>query len=213
MTPGEFADHAGVSRETRKRLEQYWALVLEWQGKMSLVGPGTLEDPWRRHFLDSAQLGRLVPERAGCLVDLGTGAGFPGLVLAIMGMEDKKIPPIHLIESDQRKAGFLSTVIGAVGPTATVHVMRIEEASRNSDRFPASRVVVARALAPLDRLLDLAAPLLDSGSMGLFLKGRGIKDELTDARKRWKMVYREIASESDPSGVILAIEGLDRVGH
>jgi len=133
-----------VSRETRERLNTYAELLRKWQRSINLVGPKTLDDLWNRHFVDSAQLLPLIPPTARVLVDFGSGAGFPGLVLAILGMAE-----VHLIESDQRKATFLREVARATGTPVTVHAKRIEQVTP----FPAD-IVSARALAPLGDLLD-----------------------------------------------------------
>jgi 16S rRNA (guanine527-N7)-methyltransferase len=140
MTPAEFAAETGVSRETLARLEAYAALLLAWNRRVNLVGRGTEEDLWRRHMLDSAQLHPLIPAGARTLVDLGSGAGFPGLVLAILGG-----PHVHLVESDQRKAVFLREAARVTGAAAMVHAIRIEAAPPL-----AADIVTARALAPLD---------------------------------------------------------------
>ncbi|MCE2509540.1 MAG: 16S rRNA (guanine(527)-N(7))-methyltransferase RsmG [Alphaproteobacteria bacterium] len=197
----EFQSLTNVSRETCDRLAAYLRLLERWQQRINLVGAGSLADPWRRHFLDSAQLLPLLPKAACSLVDLGSGAGFPGLVLGILG-----VPEIHLVESDGRKGAFLQEAARETGVSAVVHADRIE----NLTPFPAD-VVTARALAPLDSLLSLALPFLDSGATGLFLKGRGVFEELTVAEKSWKMAIEQFPSQSDPDGVILRLGNLRRV--
>lgn len=188
----------GVSRETAERLEIYLQLLLRWQGVINLVGPGTLADPWRRHILDCGQLRRWCPDHARCLVDLGSGAGLPGLVLAILGM-----PDVHLIESDRRKAAFLREAARAVGVAATVHACRAEAvAGLGAD------VLTARALAPLARLLPQAAPFLRPHSVCLLLKGRGVEAELTQAGRDWRMAVELHASRSDPDGRVVVLRGV-----
>jgi 16S rRNA (guanine527-N7)-methyltransferase len=200
--PGDFAADTGVSRETRDRLETYAGLLEKWSRAVNLVGRGTLPDLWRRHMLDSAQLlDHLPPEpggRARRIVDLGSGAGFPGLVLAICGAGE-----VHLVESDARKAAFLREVARATETEAVFHVKRAE-----SLPALAADVVTARAFAPLDRLLGYAAPLLGPGGVGLFLKGKGVEGELTAARKAWILTVERAPSRSDPQGTILRVEGL-----
>jgi 16S rRNA (guanine527-N7)-methyltransferase len=202
MTPVEFAAETGVSRETLARLAAYADLLTAWNQRLNLVGRGTVADLWRRHFLDSAQLHPLLPAGARTLVDLGSGAGFPGLVLAIMGG-----PHVHLIESDQRKAVFLREAIRVTQAPATVHATRIEAAPPLT-----ADVVTARALAPLDALLDVAQRLLGPHTVCLFLKGRAAGDELTLAAKRWKMSADLLPSRSDPTGVILRLDHIERSG-
>jgi 16S rRNA (guanine527-N7)-methyltransferase len=198
-----FRQEADVSRETLTRLERYLELLGKWTQAINLVAKSTLEDPWRRHFLDSAQLYDLLPpkpaDRDRVLVDLGSGAGFPGLVLAIMGAGTT-----HLIESDRRKATFLREVARATDTEVTVHDRRIEAVPP----FTAD-VVVARACAPLDRLLGYAAPFLHPGEAAatrcLFLKGRRVDEELTEAIKAWTLSLKRFPSRADPAGTVLSI--------
>lgn len=200
MDASEFQAATGVSRETRERLEAYAEALRRWQKAINLVGPKTLPDLWRRHMLDSAQLRPLVPDDTQCLVDLGSGAGFPGLVLAIMGVQG-----VHLIESDARKAAFLREAARITGAAVTVHAAR-------SEAVPgvAADVVTARAFAPLDRLLAAAARLWTPNTLGLFLKGQDIDAELTEAAKCWRFTTERLPSRSDPSGVVLRVGGLSR---
>jgi 16S rRNA (guanine527-N7)-methyltransferase len=184
---------AGVSRETRERLNTYADLLRKWQRSINLVGPRTIDDLWNRHFTDSAQLLPLIPPSARVLVDFGSGAGFPGLVLAILGVSQ-----VHLIESDQRKATFLREVARATGTPVTVHAKRIEQVAP----FPAD-VVSARALAPLGDLLGFAAPFLHPDSLCLFPKGQMAEDELTAASRTWNINVDRIQSVTDPSATIL----------
>jgi 16S rRNA (guanine527-N7)-methyltransferase len=191
---------AGVSRETRERLNTYADLLRKWQRSINLVGPRTLDDLWNRHFTDSAQLLPLIPPSARVLVDFGSGAGFPGLVLAILG-----VPQVHLIESDQRKSTFLREVARATGTPITIHAKRIEQVAP----FPAD-VVSARALAPLGDLLGFAAPFLGPDTLCLFPKGQMAEDELTAASKIWNMNVDRIQSVTDSSATILRISQVSR---
>jgi len=195
-----FAEQLNVSRETLERLTVYLELLERWQRSINLVGAATMADPWRRHFLDSAQLAAHVPPRATTLVDLGSGAGFPGMVLALLGVRG-----VHLIESDRRKAQFLREVARATATSVAVYAERIERMSS----WPAD-VVTARALAPLPRLLELAERFLASDSVCLFLKGRSGVDELTDARVSWHMVSEIYPSLSEPTGMVLQLRGICR---
>ncbi|HEM45717.1 MAG TPA: 16S rRNA (guanine(527)-N(7))-methyltransferase RsmG [Alphaproteobacteria bacterium] len=200
MTPEAFAAEAGVSRETLDRLRVYADLLVKWNRRINLVGRSTLPDLWRRHMLDSAQLYPLLPARARSLVDLGSGAGFPGMVLAIMG-----VPDAHLIESDRRKCAFLRAVARATGTPVTIHAGRIESVPGF-----AADVIVSRALAELAQLLDLAENFLGKHSILLFLKGRGVDLELTRAAERWKMRVRKVPSRTDSEGSILRLEAISR---
>lgn len=201
MTPAEFRAASGVSRETLQRLDIYAGLLEKWNSTINLVGQRTLDDLWRRHMLDSAQLFPLIPPDARTLVDLGSGAGFPGMVLAIMGAAG-----VHLIESDKRKCAFLGEVARQTGAVVTIHPVRI-------DRAPAIKadVITARALTNLPELLDLAENFVFGHSMLLFLKGRRVDEELTRARERWNMRIRQIPSQTDSDGSILRLEAISRV--
>ncbi|MCW9003567.1 MAG: 16S rRNA (guanine(527)-N(7))-methyltransferase RsmG [Rhodospirillales bacterium] len=201
MTPDEFRRRTGASVSVMAGLSAYAALLVKWQAKINLVGRSTLPDLWRRHMLDSAQLMPLLPHDTRVLIDLGSGAGFPGLVLAIMG-----VPQVRLIESDVRKGAFLREVIRATGAPATVHTGRIEGYGEQG----VADVVTARALAPLDVLVDYAAPLLKPGGVCLFLKGRKAQEELTRCANRWNIAPAWEKSLTDPSGAILKIGRIDK---
>lgn len=200
LSPEAFAAEFDVSRETLDRLRAYLDLLGRWQRAINLVGRGTLADPWRRHILDSAQLVRHLPPRVASVVDLGSGAGLPGMVLAILG-----VPGMHLIESDQRKASFLREAARATETAVQVHAARIEEVADG----PAD-VVTARAVAPLPRLLELAEPFVGPDTRCLFLKGTRASSELTAASLHWHMVPQTFASLSDPTGVVLQLEEIGR---
>lgn len=195
LDAGTVAALLGVSRETQARLETYVALLRAWQARLNLVGPSTLGDPWRRHVLDCGQLWRWWPPGARRLVDLGSGAGLPGLVLAIIGA-----PEVHLVESDRRKATFLRAAARACAVTVTVHARRAETL-----RDLSAEVIVARALAPIDRLLALAKPLGTTSAVFLLLKGRGVAAELTAARRHWMMQAEMHTSLADPEGRVVIL--------
>ena len=195
LTRAEAGALLDVSRETLDRLQAYLDLLARWQARINLVGRSTRVDPWRRHILDCGQLWRWWPHGARTLADLGSGAGLPGIVLAVLGA-----PVVHLIESDQRKAAFLREAARACGATVTVHAERSETAPPL-----AADVVTARALAPLPELLALARRHVHEGTTCLFLKGRGAESELTRARENWTMRVATAGSLSDPEGQILLI--------
>ena len=193
-----FAAATDVSRETSERLERYADLLLKWNTRVNLVGQSTLVDLWRRHMLDSAQLFPHLPVSTGRLVDLGSGAGFPGLVLAIMG-----VPDVHLIEANTRKCVFLREAARVTETSVTIHNARIESCtSLKTD------IVTARALAPLSILLEYAKPYLTSKSLCFFLKGVGIEKELTETRKLWNIKENIHPSLTNPEGVIVRLEVL-----
>lgn len=200
LTPDQFSSKAGVSRETLARLQIYADLLVKWQKAVNLVGPGTLADIWRRHFLDSAQLLPLAPDGARIWVDLGSGAGFPGLVLAILGAAD-----VHLIESDGRKCAFMQEVARLTEAKVQIHRCRIESAPQLR-----ASICVARALAPLSKLLDYAERFSSQDTVCLFLKGQDVEAELTEAAKSWTMHIERLPSRSDPTGTILRVKGFHR---
>ena len=196
--PEDFLSETGVSRETLDRLQIYADLLARWNRAINLVGPATLSDLWRRHMLDSAQLIPLLPTRdLLTLADLGSGAGFPGLVLALCDVGE-----VHLIESDQKKTTFLREVLRETSAAATIHCERIESISDLQ-----VDVVTARALAPLADLVAYAAPLMKPDGLCLFLKGQGIADELTRLPKALQDKCDRIPSRSDLSGCVLRLEG------
>jgi 16S rRNA (guanine527-N7)-methyltransferase len=200
LSEQEFQAITGVSRETLGRLEAYARLLRKWNPAINLVAPDSLGDLWRRHMLDSAQLAPLLPDAAGRVADLGSGAGFPGLVLAILGCGE-----IHLVESDRRKAQFLREVSRETTAGAQIYVSRIEDLSPLS-----AETVVARGLAPLDSLLDYAARHLAPGGQAILPKGRGWEQELEAARARWRFTVQAHPSRTHAQGRILAISALER---
>lgn len=199
-----------VSRETAGRLAAYVDLLGRWQKIKNLVGPGTLEHVWTRHILDSAAVLDAAPE-ARTVVDLGSGAGFPGLVVAIL-LAGSPGAAVHLVEANARKGAFLRTVARETGAPATVHVGRIEEVVPELARALTPDLVTARALAPLDPLLGLAEPLLAGGATGLFHKGRELAEEVAAARDHWRFDLVEHPSRTDPAGRLVEIRGLRRPG-
>jgi 16S rRNA (guanine527-N7)-methyltransferase len=200
LTPEGFAAQTGVSRETLARLEAYAALLAQWNERINLVARDSLRDPWRRHFLDSAQLLPFIPAGARNLVDLGSGAGFPGLVLAILG-----VPGVELVESDARKCAFLCEAARIASAPVVVHHTRIEALPPH----PVG-VVTARGCAPLERLIALSQGLIGPHTCCLFLKGERAEEELTAARRAWNMTALLHPSRSDPRGVILVLEQIAR---
>ena len=187
----------GVSRETLGRLHAYAALLETWTSAINLVGAADREQIWSRHIEDSLRLLPHVPPGATHGMDLGSGAGLPGLVLAIASGI-----PFALVESDRRKAAFLQEAIRVTSAPAQVHAVRIEALT-----LPPAPLVTARALAPLDRLLTLAAPLLTKGGTALFPKGVRVEAELEQARRTWHMDVVQHNSPGQP-GTLLSITGL-----
>jgi 16S rRNA (guanine527-N7)-methyltransferase len=198
--PEDFAAATGVSHETLSRLKLYIALLEDWNSRHNLVSEASLAEVWHRHVYDSAQLAPLVPPDAKTIADLGSGAGFPGLVLAIMLRGRRKV---SLFEATRKKAEFLQTVAGRLDLNVSVRNERIEAAPS-----VAFDVVTARACAPLPLLLGYAQNFVGPATVCLFLKGQNLGGELTEARKSWKMKLQEHPSKTHPSGVILEIRNL-----
>lgn len=201
MNADAFVRETGVSRETLERLKVYVALLERWQPKINLVGPSTLRSVWRRHMFDSAQLHPLLPENCRTLLDMGSGAGFPGLVLAILG-----VPEVHLVESDTRKCAFLREAVRQVGLDVSIHAVRLEAL-----RLPSPvHAISARALGPLADLLAHAERFLGPATVCVFPKGRNVDVELTATQQSWSMRVERTASRSDPTGQILRLTDVRR---
>mgnify|MGYP000163541157 CR=1 FL=1 len=201
----DFISTISVSRETQEKLKCYADLLIKWNKAINLVGRDTIPDLWRRHFLDSAQLFEHLPENEDnnkpVIVDFGSGAGFPSLVLAIMGAGE-----VHAMESDLKKSTFLREVSRETDAGLIIHNNRIEKV----EPFPVD-VFTARAFAPLTKILDFAEPFLEvSNSVKnpefLLLKGRKVDQELTEAEKKWTMKLSRYKSLSDPDAAILNLK-------
>ena len=198
-----FVQAAAVTPDALAAFDAYADLLARWQARINLVGPQTLKTLWHRHFLDSAQLFTHLPPDTQTLTDIGSGGGFPGLVLAILAAYQGG-PAVTLIESDARKAAFLREASRVCGAGATIINARAEAAEA-----PAADVVTARACAPLPRLLPWVFGQLRADGTALLLKGVNWRDELTAAEKDWTLTSAKIPSCTDTSGVILKLEGLN----
>jgi 16S rRNA (guanine527-N7)-methyltransferase len=198
-------DRFNVSRESRQKIETYVKLLLTWQQRINLIGPATVASVWDRHIFDSLQLLALLPPDTRSIAELGSGAGIPGLVLAMAaGLE------AHLYESNGKKSAFLREAARQTGTRAVVHNVRLETLKAET-AVPKVQCVVARALAPLPLLLEYAEPFLSGGAVGLFHKGQDVDAELTEATKYWRMAVSKHASQCDSRGVILEIREATRV--
>ncbi|MFM8376663.1 MAG: 16S rRNA (guanine(527)-N(7))-methyltransferase RsmG [Phenylobacterium sp.] len=202
LTRGGFAALTGAGDRALADLEAYRALLEDWNQRMNLVGPATLPDFWSRHALDSAQLLPLAPE-ALTWADLGTGAGLPGVVLAILG-RDRPGFHVHLVESMAKRCRFLEAVVERLGLPATVHNARAESLGLTVD------IVTSRACAPLSRLLGYARPYFRKGATGLFLKGQDVVAEIEEATRSWDFEVEILPSLSDDRGRILRIRSTGR---
>ena len=200
----DFARETSVSRETLARLKVFVALLEEWNARHNLVSKSSLTDVWRRHVWDSAQLAPLIPASAKTLADLGSGAGFPGLVLAILRPELS----VTLFEATRKKADFLKAAAERVRARVEVRNERMEEAEPK-----VFDIVTARACAPLEKLLSYAQLFSGPNTICLFLKGQSVEAELTQTHKSWRMKALRHPSLTDPSGSILDVRELRHVGH
>jgi 16S rRNA (guanine527-N7)-methyltransferase len=196
-----------VSRETSDRLDRFVETLLAWQQRINLIAPSTEPKLWTRHIADSLQLLALAPQ-AKIWVDLGSGGGFPGLVIAC-ALADKPGARVHLVESSTKKAAFLREAARATGAPAEVHAVRIEDFVENLAM--AVDVVTARALAPLVRLLAATYPLLKTGTLGLFPKGQDVDAELTEAAKCWSIQSSLAPSLTDPKAKVVRVTGIEKL--
>jgi 16S rRNA (guanine527-N7)-methyltransferase len=201
----DLENDVNVSRETSELLEAYVVGLIKWQKTINLIGPETIPVIWHRHILDSAQLIQHIPEDMTSLMDMGSGAGLPGLVLAIL-LKERAPLSLHLVESDKRKSAFLIQMAAELGLNLTIEVKRIENLEpRTFD------VITARALAPVKDLLDYAQPFCNRRTVCLFLKGQNVVSELTEATKYWNMQATQFQSMTDQAAHIVAIKDFHRV--
>jgi 16S rRNA (guanine527-N7)-methyltransferase len=206
-TPDDIAELFGVSRESLDRLKAYVTLLLHWQDRINLIGPASPAEIWTRHVADSLQLLPLIGSEAGRLVDLGSGAGFPGLVLAI-ALSGQADSSIHLIESNGKKVAFLRQAARITNSSVRIHQGRIEQMGADTVGGVAD-VITARALAGLDALVAMAAPFAGSQTRALFHKGQDVDRELTETTKSWRIEAMKHPSLVDSSGCIVEIRGFE----
>jgi 16S rRNA (guanine527-N7)-methyltransferase len=209
-----FAAAFGVTRETVAKFESYAALLMQWQKAVQLVAPSTLDAIWPRHFADSAQLLALAPPGTRKWADLGSGAGFPGLIIALMARDPGSQSPdlqVTLVESDSRKAAFLREAARQTGCPVDILGTRIESSSTRDKVGPVD-VVSARALAPLTDLFRLAYPFWQPETLGLFLKGRDAEKEVDAARAIWDFELELKPSLTDPDARIVCVRNLNPRG-
>jgi 16S rRNA (guanine527-N7)-methyltransferase len=205
MTTEALLERLNVSRETFDRLKIFEQVLLKWNPKINLVSRNSLDDLWTRHIIDSVQVFRCVSP-PNHWVDMGSGGGLPGVIVAIMAAEESPNTKVTLIESDQRKSAFLRTAARECGAKLTVISKRIEQADpQNAD------VLSARALADLSLLLKFSERHLSPTGTALFPKGANWKKEVDNARQRWRFDFEPITSLTEPDAVVLKIEGVARV--
>lgn len=208
-TAGDLLEIDGVSRESLPALEAYVRRLLEWQDRINLIGPQTVEEVWHRHIADSLQLLHHLPDRGCHIIDLGSGAGLPGIPLALTHAVARG-GEVTLVESNAKKAAFLRDAVRLTGAPARIVNRRIESLDSETLRT-APGVVVSRALAPLAKLLEFVEKPLENRAIALLHKGRGVEAELTEARKYWKLRTERYQSLTDPEACILKIEEAKRV--
>ena len=201
-----FCDTYNVSRETFDKLKHYQSMLTEWQSKFNLVSSSTLDDAWNRHFLDSVQLFQYIPNQAKVLYDFGSGAGFPGMVLAIMANEKMPDLQVSLIESTTKKTLYLNAVKSKTNTNVTILNDRIENL-----QLPKADVITSRAMASLTELLGYAYKFCKKESVCIFPKGKKYAEELSEAHKRWKFKCQIVASTQSDEGKILIITNLSKV--
>jgi len=195
-----------VSRETEARLDRYLELLREWQAKTNLVAPSTLPQLWTRHVADSLQLLSLAPQ-AKIWMDLGSGGGFPGIVLAC-ALAETEGTRVHLVERNAKKAAFLREALRITGSPGVVHLAEI---GHTVDRFAgAVDCVTARALAPLNQLIGFAEPLVRKGAKALFLKGQDVEVELAEATSYWNIEPKLVSSRTGGQGWIVELDRIER---
>ena len=195
-----------VSRETEARLQRYVELLVQWQAKTNLVAPSTLPHLWTRHIADSLQLLTLAPT-ARHWADLGSGGGFPGLVLAC-ALADRPGAAVHLIERNAKKGAFLREALRVTNSPGTIHLADIGD---NVDRITGPvDCVTARAVAPLHQLIGFAEPLVRQGARALFLKGQDVEAELTEATKYWNITPHLHSSRTGGHGWIVELDRIER---
>ena len=198
--PADLESRFNVSRESSEKLTLLVTQLLIWQRRINLIAPSTIDTVWERHVADSLQLLSLIPPETTAIADLGSGAGFPGLVLACA-----RPWTVHLYEANQKKAAFLQEMLRMTGGQGMVHRIRLETLAKEH-KLPDVTAVTARALAPLTELLDLAAPFLNRGATGFFHKGADVEEELTQARKSSNVHFVKHPSVIDSQSVILEVK-------
>lgn len=206
MTVDILRSHFDVSRETLERLEIFASTLTKWNPKINLVSKRSLEELWTRHILDSVQVFKAAEAESGKWLDIGSGGGLPGVIVAILALENGTFSEVRLMESDQRKCAFLRNVARECGVPMTVVSERIEMAEPEQ-----SSVLSARALADLSDLLGFTERHLSAGGIAIFPKGISWKKEVNNALKQWRFDWEAIKSLTEPEAVILKIKGVERV--
>lgn len=201
----EFSQNFNVSRETLQRLEEFVVLLERWNKHINLVSRTSLKEVWRRHIADSAQLADVIPSNDGPLVDIGTGAGLPGMILAIMGF-----PNVHLIEASNKKCAFLREAARVTRAPAEIHNIRLSIDAVLPDGLTNAGIITARAVSPLPNLLDIVCRLLYDRTCCVFPKGAQVEDEIGAARLDWEFDIERVASKVESGSAILLLRHIRR---
>ncbi len=204
----DVVDSFNVSRESLKKLDIFVELLKKWQKSINLVGPKEIERLWSRHIADGLQLAQAVPQSVKSIVDLGSGSGIPGIIIAI-ALEARAVE-VHLVESNGKKAAFMRDAIRKTQVAGKVHCARIEDVY-NQPWVDRIELVTARALAPLPLLVKLSVPFVENSGEMLFLKGEAVDSELTETAKYWNMKHILIPSRTNVAGCILSIKEVRHV--
>lgn len=197
-----------VSHETIQKLELYQQSLADWQNKFNLVSNSTIEDAWNRHFVDSMQLFALIPQEAKTLVDIGSGAGFPGMVLAIMANAATPYLKVTLVDSVHKKTLYLNHVKEITNTQVNILNRRIENIKQKT-----FDVITARAVIALKDLLGYAQPLFRKNSICIFPKGKNYLAEISEAKKEWYFNFEIVPSQTSEESVILLIKNLNKRGR
>lgn len=203
MTPDEFAARAPIHPDSLSDYRVWESLLRKWNARINLVAPNSLPYFWSRHALDSAQILPFIPDTAHTIVDFGSGAGFPGLAVAIEAKQSKRDQIVHFIESSGKKSSFLKSVSRETSAPTHIHSARIEALSPLD-----ADIITARAFAPLTRILPLAWHHLSPNGKLVLLKGRSLTDEIADSHEGWEFRHKIHPSLSGDDGFIVEIDGL-----
>ncbi len=204
-----FCDKYHVSRETYLKLERYCQSLIEWQQKFNLVSKNTLNDIWSRHIEDSAQIFEHIPQKSKKLLDIGSGAGFPGMVIAIMSAEKTPYLNITLVDSVLKKTVYLNHV-KEISDLSNTNILNCRMEKLSGQKFD---VITARAVTSLDNLLEYSSPILSKNGICIFLKGRSYKEEIAAAKHNWNFDCQEIPSRTSDDGKILIISNIVKHGE
>ncbi len=201
----ELSQNFDVSRETLQNLEKFVTLLERWNKRINLVSKDSLNEVWRRHIADSTQLANVISPYDGPLVDIGSGAGLPGMILAVLGFRE-----VHLVESNSKKCVFLGEAARITESPVKIHNLRLDPGTALPDELSYAGIITARAVAPLTKLLDIVCHMVYDRTCCIFPKGARVEEEISEARKNWEFNVERVASKVEPGGVILILRHVRR---